>query len=174
MPTTTIRVDADLLQRVEDVKPSYLSTTGFFQLLAEKGLQGVTRLDGATEPASGQPSLGRSPSKSSSSSSNARALFAKEIPGNLFAHEALIQNYWKAKPKTKTEPAWKLLIRELTKIQEAHGDKVVINQLVQAEANRWQSITLRNYEQFGLDKANTHQKASGLDYEAMDAIVTPW
>ena len=38
MPTSTIRVDSDLLQRIEAAKPSYLSTTGFFQLLAEQGL----------------------------------------------------------------------------------------------------------------------------------------
>ena len=41
MPTTTIRVDADLLQRVEVAKPKYLSTAGFFQLLAEQALAGM-------------------------------------------------------------------------------------------------------------------------------------
>ena len=40
MPTTTIRVDSNLLQRIERAKPDYLSTAGFFQLLAEQGLQG--------------------------------------------------------------------------------------------------------------------------------------
>ena len=43
MATTTIRVDSDLLQRIEAIKPTYLSTNGFFQLLAEQALtQGFT------------------------------------------------------------------------------------------------------------------------------------
>ena len=173
MPAVNVRVDQELWSAFEAQKPHFLSSTAHLNLLISKALDEANRLDGATEPASGQPTLGRSPSKSSSSS-NARALFAKEVPGNLFAHEELIAAYWKAKPRNKKEPAWKLLMSELTKIQEAHGDSVVREQLVLAEANRWQGITLANYERFGVNKPNTATKASGIDYEALDAIRTPW
>ena len=173
MPAVNVRVDQELWSAFEAQKPHFLSSTAHLNLLISKALDEANRLDGATEPASGQPTLGRSPSKSSSSS-NARALFAKEVPGNLFAHEELIAAYWKAKPRNKKEPAWKLLMSELTKIQEAHGDNVVREQLVLAEANRWQGITLANYERFGANKPNTATKASGIDYEALDAIRTPW
>ena len=173
MPAVNVRVDQELWSAFEAQKPHFLSSTAHLNLLISKALDEANRLDGATEPASGQPTLGRSPSKSFSSS-NARALFAKEVPGNLFAHEELITAYWKAKPRNKKEPAWKLLMSELTKIQEAHGDSVVREQLVLAEANRWQGITLANYERFGANKPNTATKASGIDYEALDAIRTPW
>ena len=98
----------------------------------------------------------------------------KEIPGNLFAHEDLIRAYWKAKPKNKTAAAWKLLMIELTKLQDAHSDTVVRSQLEQAEANRWQGVTLANYERFGLPHSNTSKQGDGIDYAALDAIRTPW
>ena len=173
---TQLTLHNSVLDPLRPYIPERKSLTQFVEDLLEKAhpaLDTSFRLDGATEPASGQPTLGRSPSKSSSSS-NARALFAKEVPGNLFAHEELIAAYWKAKPRNKKEPAWKLLMSELTKIQEAHGDSVVREQLVLAEANRWQGITLANYERFGANKPNTATKASGIDYEALDAIRTPW
>ena len=46
--------------------------------------------------------------------------------------------------------AWSLLMRELNKINDQYGSDVLEEQLLQAEANRWQSITLKNYEQFGV------------------------
>ena len=66
--------------------------------------------------------------------------------------EPQIRAYWAAKPKTKTAAAWKLLMRELNKINDQYGSDVLEEQLLQAEANRWQSITLKNYEQFGVSR----------------------
>ena len=57
MPTTTIRVDSDLLQRVESIKPKYISTTGFFQLLAEQALDTTFTLGKPSPPAPGAPVL---------------------------------------------------------------------------------------------------------------------
>lgn len=65
-------------------------------------------------------------------------------------------------------------MRELTKIQDNYGDDVVRDQLVLAEAQRFQSITLKNYEQFGVPKSNAPTQADGIDYAALDAIRTPW
>jgi hypothetical protein len=40
-PKKTIEISGSLYQRMEDVKPEYLSTTAFFQLMADKGLGGI-------------------------------------------------------------------------------------------------------------------------------------
>lgn len=148
-------------------------------VLIQEGLDSRARLDGATEPASGQHSLGRSPSNSSlkrrnKDVENLAEKPVKETPGNLYAHEDLIQAYWKAKPKTKTPAAWKLLMTELTKIQDSYGDTAVRTQLELAEANRWQGITLANYERFGLRGGNTPAQSGGIDWDALDKIKTPW
>ena len=74
-----------------------------------------------------------------------------KVDEELSAFEPQIRAYWAAKPKTKTAAAWKLLMRELNKINDQYGAEVLEEQLLQAEANRWQSITLRNYEQFGVN-----------------------
>ncbi len=176
MPAINVRVDQQLWSAFEAQKPHFLSSTAHLNLLISKAVDEANRLDGATEPASGQHSLGRSPSKSSSLNKRDKDVpkSEKEIPGNLWGHAEKIRAYWKAKPKTKTDAAWKLLMAELIKIQEAHSDRVVDEQLVLAEANRWQGITLANYERFGVNTANTATKASGIDYEALDAIRTPW
>ena len=195
MPTTTIRVDSDLLQRVESIKPKYISTTGFFQLLAEQALDTSFTLAEPRGPQRGTDSQGWSPSKSSSLNKrdkdvdvslraeeahvSAAAIHSpprrtNEIPGNLFAHEELIRNYWKVKPKSKSPQAWTLMTNQLTKLQDLYGDSVVRDQLIQAEANRWQNITVLKYEKFGLPRSNTATQASSLDYAAMDAVVTPW
>ena len=97
-----------------------------------------------------------------------------DVPGCLFPHEDLIRSYWKAKPKTKTQAAWNLLMRELTKIQDNYGDDVVRDQLVLAEAQRFQSITLKNYEQFGTAKSNTPTQTSEAEWDRLNNIRTPW
>ena len=94
----------------------------------------------------------------------------KELPGNLLAHDDLVRAYWKAKPKNKTAAAWKLLMTELTKIQDGYGDAALRTQLELAEANRWQGITLANYERFGLPKANAGTQGSSVDWEAIDKM----
>lgn len=143
-------------------------------VLIEEGLDNRARLDGATEPASGQHSLGRSPSNSSlkrrnKDVENLAEKPVKETPGNLYAHEDLIKAYWKAKPKTKTPAAWKLLMTELTKIQDNYGDIAVRAQLELAEANRWQSITLANYERYGVSRSNAPAKG-GVDWDALEKM----
>ena len=179
MSYTNVRVHNSLMQQIEAHKTGWQSTTAIVNDLIASALDTSFRLDGATEPASGQHSLGRSPSKSSSLNKRDKDVpkSEKEVPGNLWGHAEKIHAYWKAKPKTKTDAAWKLLMSELTKIQEAHGDRVIDEQLVLAEANRWQGITLANYERFGVNKPNTATQASGLtqaDYDAMNALKTPW
>ena len=155
MSTTTIRVDSDLLRRIESNKPSYLSATGFFQLLAEQALtQGFT-LSGPSPQAG--PQQGRGP-RNKEEEERVRALSLEGMPvppaqgkpvdPALEAHTTLIRDFWRTKKGSKGEQAWKLLQRGLMAIQAAYGDAVVTEQLELAINGRWQSITLANYERF--------------------------
>jgi hypothetical protein len=193
MPAINVRVDQKLWSDLTAQKPEFLSDTAYLNLVIYHAIDNSNRLDGATEPASGPLTLGRSPSNSSLNKRNKekdisdislRAEEAhvseqtikspprptKELPGNLVAHDDLIKVYWKAKPKNKSVSAWKLLMTELTKIQDDHGDIAVRSQLEQAEANKWQSITLANYEKFGLPQANTPKQGSGVDWDALEKM----
>ena len=204
MPTTPIRVDNDLLQRIEQVKPSFLSTTAFFQLLANDALNAQfdkNPLSPLTIPP--YPTLPQTEQSQSSKgvereNDNERkrvvvsgregvelslqaeeahiepaALEAvkrkpttiRDIPPNLICHDDLIEAYWQAKPKTKTQAAWNLLMGELGRMQERYGDSVLRDQLKLAEANRWQGVSVRNYEQFGMDKRNTPTRGHVMDFD---------
>jgi hypothetical protein len=55
-PKKTIEISGSLYQRMEDAKPEYLSTTGFFQLMADKGLTGCATL-GISETLAGSLSF---------------------------------------------------------------------------------------------------------------------
>lgn len=76
----------------------------------------------------------------------------KEVPPVLDCHSDLILAFWDSKAGAKSEAAWKLLMTELKKIQENYDDRALRDQLELAAASRWKSVTLKNYEQFGLKK----------------------
>ena len=176
MSYTNVRVHNSLMHKIEAEKTGWQSTTAIVNDLISSAIDARNKLDGATEPASGQHSLGRSPSKSSSLNKRDKDVpkSEKEIPGNLFPHEDLIRSFWKAKGGKKSDYAWTRQMNQLTKLQELYGDQVVIAQLEEGRAKGWESVEVRKYEQFGLNKPNTATQASGIDYEALDAIRTPW
>ena len=79
----------------------------------------------------------------------------KKVAQALSAHEELIQDFWKLKKGSKNNRAWSLLQTELQKIQQAHGDEAVSEQLQLAINGKWASVTLRNYQQFSAPKSVT-------------------
>ena len=83
-------------------------------------------------------------------------VFTKEqIPDFPFkSYKSLIINFWAEKSGAKSEEAFKLLIgkKGLRGIYDKYGDNAVKDQLEEAIANKWQSITLKNYEAFGRPK----------------------
>lgn len=190
MPLKQIRLDAELLRLAERQKPQFLETSQFIGLLVQKALTGVDPLSTLTEPKAAPQAGTLTQAKSFNSSVvNKRDIdvslqaeeahiepaaleavkrkptFVKSIPPNLTCHDDLIEAYWKAKPKTKTQAAWNLLMGELTRMQERYGESVLRDQLKLAEANRWQGVSVRNYEQFGMDKPVTPKRASVADFD---------
>ena len=163
---STLKIDPEVMSLLKQKTPKYLSVTGVANLLLQQALASE---DAVLTLGSVQ---GRDPSKAVNRKEEERAredaLRAEEIhapvapkrkpshdvPEGLKTFEPMIRAYWAAKPKTKTAAAWKLLMRELNKINDQYGSDVLEEQLLQAEAHRWQSITLKNYEQFGVKQAH--------------------
>ena len=170
---TQLTLHNSVLDPLKPYIPERKSLTQFVEDLLEKQLQTIdtsfTLDERPSRPQAGSPTEGVNPSNSSLNKRN-KEKAQKDIPGNLIGHEDLIRAYWKAKPKTKTDAAWKLLMTELTKIQDGYGDAALRTQLELAEANRWQGITLANYERFGLSKGNAAAQSGGVDWEAIDKM----
>ena len=153
MATTTIRVDSDLLQRIESIKPTYLSTNGFFQLLAEQALtQGFTLGKPNDRQREVLPSLNKEEEvknqKLLSESINHPPKQRKQIDPELLEFEMLIREFWGIKGGTKTETSWKMLMTGLKAIKDLDGSDATEDQLVAAINGKWKGITLRNYQQF--------------------------
>ena len=164
---TSVRLNSYLLRQIDEHRPKWKSQPRFLEDCLAELLDTKFRLADTRSPQAGNDSEGGSPSKAVNKRNK-----EKEIPGNLWGHADLIRAYWTAKPKTKTDAAWKLLMTELAKIQDGYGDAALRTQLELAEANRWQGITLANYERFGLPKGNGSAQGKseqGFDWEAIHA-----
>ena len=76
------------------------------------------------------------------------------IPNSLEFCKDLIVKFWAEKSGAKSEEAFKLLIglKGLGGIYGKYNASAVTDQLEEAIANKWQSITLKNYEAFGRPK----------------------
>ena len=81
-----------------------------------------------------------------------------QIPEDLHFCKDLIVKFWAEKSGAKSEEAFKLLTGHygLLGIRRKYGlkdgEKAVKEQLEEAIANKWKSITLKNYEAFGRPK----------------------
>jgi hypothetical protein len=155
------------MNKIEARKTGWQTTTALVNDLIASALDSSITLDERpSRPQAGSPTEGVSPSKAVNKRNK-----EKEIPGNLIGHEDLIRAYWIAKPKTKTDAAWKLLMTELTKIQDGYGDAALRTQLELAEANRWQGVTLANYERFGLPKGDAPAQSGSVDWAEVDRLT---
>ena len=76
------------------------------------------------------------------------------IPKSLEFCKDLIVKFWAEKSGAKSEEAFKLLIglKGLGGIYSKYNANAVTDQLEEAIANKWQSITLKNYEAYGRPK----------------------
>jgi hypothetical protein len=81
-----------------------------------------------------------------------------QIPQEFHYCKDLIVKFWAEKSGAKSQEAFKLLIGPkglkgiATKYGQGTGVKAVLDQLEDGIANKWQSITLKNYEAFGRPK----------------------
>jgi len=77
-----------------------------------------------------------------------------QIPEDLRFCKDLIAKFWAVKSGAKSEEAFKLLIgkKGLSGIYDKYGKSAALDQLEEGIANKWQSITLKNYEAYGRPK----------------------
>ena len=170
MDTTGIKLDTDVYNRMEAKKPRYLTTSGFIALLLDvhdKGTVAGLTLPPLQSPHQ-QPTLNEERierekeglNESEANVHKGRKGERKEnktkryqfvVPDSLDWCQGDLTTYWKeAKTGKKTEHAAKLLFSEVEKIASNYSQSIALEQIALATANSWESITLKNYERFGL------------------------
>ena len=89
------------------------------------------------------------------------------IPEELDFCKDLVAKFWTVKKGSRSKEAYELLVGHygLLGIRRKYGlkdgEKAVKEQLEEAIANKWQSITLKNYEAFGRPKKADKEPVTG-------------
>ena len=195
MDTMSIKLDADVYNSMEAKKPRYLSTSGFIALVLEihdKGEVAGLTLPPLQSPHH-QPTLNEERierEKEGLNESEANVHKGRErerkgnktkryqflVPDSLDWCQGDLTTYWKeGKTGKKTEHAAKLLFSEVEKIASNYSQSIALEQIALATANSWESITLKNYERFGLapnvskqTKEDENLHPSRIVYKASD------
>lgn len=147
--TVKVTLDAETAQSLRLQKPRSLATATFCALLIEQGL------DKPEEALIMEERPRRGISSSSIEEKNLKPRVSKcVVAEKLEQHESLIREFWRVKRGSRGDTAWKLLEAELLKLQTAHGDAVVAEQLQLAINGKWQGVSARRYEEFQAAKGS--------------------
>ena len=140
------RISPAVEEKVNARLPSHLNKESFVNELVLKGLDGYAII------------------KTNNKRNNKNL-----VPKPLIELKPLIDSYWVVKPGAKSKQAWALLCgrKGVLGVKDKYGFDVAKAQLELAIANKWKSITLSNYEQFGLPRVIKRQEKE-LDFDAMD------
>ena len=122
-------------------KPRSLPAATYCALLVEQGLDRAATLGAERSEA---------PSKAVSTPSKRTSFKPKKesVGDALGPYVPLILEFWKTKKGAKSETAWNFLLENLERIRAKYGPQVVEEQLKLAINGKWQSIQLKNFEQF--------------------------
>ena len=170
MDTTGIKLDTDVLNRIEAIKPRYIPLSSFIALLLDRVVSDeVASLtlpplqSPHHHPTTKEERIEREREGLNESEANVHKgregerketktkRFNFVVPDDLDWCQGDLTTYWKeAKTGKKTQHAAKLLFSEVEKIAANYSKSIALEQIALATANSWESITLKNYERFGL------------------------
>ena len=151
MDTIRPSLDRDLVSKILDIKPKYITTTAFLNLLLEyaynenckdlKNMQLYIYKDKELD----KEGLER---KEQKEKINKKEKQEKNIPDDLKHLQTLIDDFWKVKKGSKSIQAWKLQITEYRKFIEKYGEQVLRDQLEAGILNgTWKGLKISNYEE---------------------------
>ena len=164
---TPIRIRPKLYQEIKDEMPEiFADTTTWVNYLVQVGYNYHMGLDACGRLKTERPTEKKKEGREVFYTSKEENIINKEkkkkwiftenqIPQEFHYCKDLIVKFWTEKSGAKSQEAFKLLIGPkglkgiATKYGQGTGVKAVLDQLEDGIANKWQSITLRNYEQFG-------------------------
>ena len=195
MPTESVRIDDKVLEEALQRKPHYLSTTAFLsQIIDSSNKKEFASLplpplqSPHHHPTTKEERIEREREGLNESEANVHKGRERErketktkryqflVPDSLDWCQGDLTTYWKeGKTGKKTEHAAKLLFSEVEKIASNYSQSIALEQIALATANSWESITLKNYERFGLapnvskqTKEDENLHPSRIVYKASD------
>jgi len=175
----------DFVEHIESQKPRALALSAFCALLIERGLDNGSEIAKNLEQP-GQAQAGLLPEIATPPVSLSGAQKKHEPKGSAFAHTELhpelesvrdsFVRFGKVKKGDRGEHGAKLAATGLRKIGEKYGWDVALDQLDMAINNRWNGISLSNYEKFlpkAAAKEPEHRHPASQVYTAKDFDLGP-
>ena len=143
-------LDQDLIARVLELKPKYMTATVFLNSMLEdaykarcKELQYMAQYIYKDKELDKKGLEG----KEQKEKINKKEKQEKIIPEDLQHLQTLIDDFWKVKRGSKSIQAWKQQITEYKKFIEKYGEQILRDQLEAGIlAGTWKGCTIKNYE----------------------------
>ena len=150
MNTLRPALDMELITKILEIKPKYITTTAFLNLLLEDAYNVRCKNDKNMalyihkDKELDKKGLER---KEQKEKINKKEKQEKIIPDDLKHLQTLIDDFWKVKKGSKSIQAWKQQITEYKKFIEKYGEQILRDQLEAGIlAGTWKGCTLKNYE----------------------------
>jgi glutamate synthase domain-containing protein 3 len=155
MSKTRPILDKSLIDKIIAIKPKYITTNGFINMLLEdayndrvnKNANLTNNIDYiyTDNKELEDKKLER---KEQKEKINKKEKQEKIVPDDLKHIESLILEFWKSKKGAKTVEAWKRQNTEYRKFIQKYGDDVLKDQLdAGILAGTWKGCTIKNYEE---------------------------
>ena len=155
MSITRPIIEQSLIDKIQSIKPSYITTRGFIHLLLEEAIHlRVNKNANLTNNIDyiytdnkdlEDKKLER---KEQKEKINKKEKQEKIVPDDLKHIESLILEFWKTKKGSKSIEAWKRQNTEYRKFIEKYGVETLKDQLdAGILAGTWKGCTIKNYEE---------------------------
>ena len=190
MNTLRPALDMELITKILEIKPKYITTTAFLNLLLEdaynarckneKNMALYIHKDNKFESnkldnKSIDKDLER---KEQKEKINKKEKQEKIIPEDLQHLQTLIDDFWKVKKGSKSIQAWKQQITEYRKFIEKYGEKVLRDQLEAGIlAGTWKGCTIKNYESIRkinnpfVEEEKVHPNQKVVQFDEMGNLI---
>ena len=186
MDTIRPSLDKDLIHKILDIKPKYITTTAFLNMLLEDAYIArcekkknmtpyIHTMIEAFDEVDEQRELER---KEQKEKINKKEKQEKNIPDDLLHLQTLIDDFWKVKKGSKSIQAWKQQITEYRKFIEKYGEQVLRDQLEAGIlAGTWKGCTIKNYESINkinkgfVEEEKVHPNQKVVQFDEMGNLI---
>mgnify|MGYP001182689396 CR=1 FL=1 len=186
MSKTRPILDRSLIDKISAIKPKYITTNGFINMLLEdayndrvnKKVNLTNNIDYiyTNNKELEDKKLER---KEQKEKINKKEKQEKIIPDDLLHLQTLIDDFWKVKKGSKSIQAWKQQIAEYRKFIEKYGEQVLRDQLEAGIlAGSWKGCTVKNYESITkitnkgfVEEEKVHPNQKVVQFDEMGNII---
>ena len=179
-------IDQSLIDKIVAIKPKYITTTAFLNMLLEDAYIArcekkknmtpyIHTMVKAFDEVDEQRELER---KEQKEKINKKEKQEKNIPEDLLHLQTLIDDFWKVKKGSKSIQAWKQQITEYRKFIEKYGEKILRDQLEAGIlAGTWKGCTIKNYESIRkinnpyVEEEKVHPNQKVVQFDEMGNLI---